>query len=66
MILDAARLDALVWTLVFGGLLVVGLGIALDRQGAGYGWAVVVAGAFVIAVGVVFLWLRSRIRDPES
>jgi hypothetical protein len=64
--LDAARLDAIVWTLVYGGLLVVGVGIALQRNGAGYGWGVVVAGALVVAAGVVCLWLRSRIRDPGS
>ena len=66
MNLDAARLDAIAWTLVFGGLLVVGVGIALQRNGAGYGWGVVVAGALVVAAGVVVVWLRSRIRDPES
>ena len=66
MNLDAARLDAIVWTFVFGGLLVVGVGIALQRNGVGYGWGVAVAGALVVAAGVVLLWLRSRIRDPES
>ncbi len=65
MRLDAARLDALVWTLVFGGLLVVGLGIALQRQGAGYGWGVVVAGAVLVAAGVVLVWVRSRVPDSE-
>ena len=66
MKLDAAHLDALVWTFVFGGLLVVGLGIALQRGGAPYGWGVAVAGALLVGVGVVFVWLRSRIGDPGS
>ena len=65
MKLDAARLDALVWTFVFGGLLVVGLGISLQRGGAPYGGTVAVAGALLVAAGVVLLWLRSRIRDSE-
>ena len=66
MKLDAARLDALVWALVFGGLVVVAIGVALDRIGAGYGWGVVAAGATIVAAGVAALWLRSRMRDPES
>ncbi|MBV9890412.1 MAG: hypothetical protein JO090_05930 [Rhizobacter sp.] len=65
MRLDAARLDALVWTLVFGGLLVLGLGISLQRQGAGYGWAVVVAGAILVGAGAFFVWVRSRVPDSE-
>ena len=66
MSVDAARLDAIAWTLIFGGLVVVAVGIALQRNGAGYGWAVAVAGTLVVAAGVVVLWLRSRIRDPGS
>ena len=66
MKLDAARLDALVWTFVFGGLLVVGLGVSLQRGGAPYGWAVAVVGALVVAAGVILLWVRSRIRDPGA
>src|SRR6185369_17971015 len=61
--LAAAHLDVLVWTFVFGGLVVVALGIALVRNGAGYGWAVAVAGTLVVAAGVVVLWLRSRVGD---
>jgi hypothetical protein len=64
--LDAAHLDALVWTFVFGGFLVVGLGISLQRGGAPYGWAVAVVGAFLVGAGVVFLWLRSRIPESKS
>ena len=66
MKLDAARIDALVWTFVFGGLLVVGLGVSLQRGGATYGWAVAVAGGLGVATGAVLIWLRSRIPDPES
>ena len=63
---DAARLDVLVWTFVFGGLLVVALGVSLQRGGAPYGWAAAVAGALFVTAGAVLVWLRSRIRDPEA
>jgi len=62
--LPAARLDVLIWTLIYGGLFGVVLGLALARNGAGYGTAVVVAGALAIAIGVVLVWTRSLVRDP--
>jgi hypothetical protein len=30
------RIGTLIWVLIFGGLFVVGIGIALDRSGASY------------------------------
>jgi predicted MFS family arabinose efflux permease len=63
--LSAARLDVLVWALMYGGLLGVGLGIALQRNGQTYGWRVVVAAAVVVAIGIVLLWVRSRRREPQ-
>jgi hypothetical protein len=62
--LDAARLDVLVWSLIYGGLLAAGLGVALQRNGAGYGWGVVAVSAAAVAAGFVLLWLRSRRSEP--
>jgi hypothetical protein len=61
--LSAARLDVLVWALMYGGLFGVGLGIALQHNGETFGWGVVVAGAVVVAIGIVLLWVRSRRRE---
>jgi hypothetical protein len=60
------RIDKLVWTLVFGGLLVLGPGVALQRAGESWGWLVIVAGALAVAVGIVLIWVRSRIPDPSE
>ena len=57
MKLAPGRVEALVWILIYGGLFVFALGFALSRGGLGYGWGVSV-------VGIVALWLRSRMREP--
>ena len=65
MKLGARRLGTLIWTLIYGGLFAVGLGIALARNGdEAAGTSLIAAGAIAIAAGVVLIWVRSRL--PES
>jgi hypothetical protein len=61
--LSAARLDILIWSLVYGGLLVAGLGIALARNRERYGVVLVAAGALAVAIGAVLVWVRSRLTE---
>ena len=60
------RVDKLIWTLVFGGLLVLGPGIALQRAGESWGWLVIAAGTLAVATGIVLIWVRSRMPDPPG
>lgn len=63
----AATLEAWVWVLIYGGLLAVGLGLALQRQGdAALGWTLVLVGGIVAALGVVLIWVRSRMKDDKG
>ena len=67
MKLSAARIEVLVWVLIYGGLLAGGLGIALARGGHGYGWGFVVTGLAAAVIGAALIWWRSRIGDaPEA
>ena len=63
MKLSAARVEVLIWTLVYGGLLFAGLGIALARNHESYGIALVVAGALGVVIGAVLVWVRSRLHE---
>ncbi len=63
MKISAARLDVLVWSLVYGGLLVGSLGFAIERQGHAWGRAVMIVAAIAAFVGVGLLWWRSRLPD---
>jgi hypothetical protein len=63
--MSAAKLETWSWVLIYAGLLSLGLGIAIVRGGAAWGWTVVVAGSVAAVAGVVMIWLRSRLpADP--
>jgi len=61
--MTAAKLDVWIWVLLYGGLALLGLGIAVQRDAAALGWGMVVVGAVVAAAGVVLIVLRSRLPD---
>jgi len=61
--LSAGRIETLVWVLVYGGLLVFGLGVALSRGGLDYGWSILVAGLVIAVAGAVLIYVRSRMSD---
>lgn len=59
-----STIEKLVWILIYGGLLAVGLGIALQQRGSlVLGWTLSAGGGVVAAVGVVLIWVRSRQKD---
>lgn len=58
------RIETLVWVLLYGGLLVVGLGLSVQRSDATLGWSMVIVGAIVAAVGVVLIVVRARMKAP--
>jgi hypothetical protein len=61
--LAPGRIEALVWVLIYGGLLVFGLGVALSRGGFDYGWSVSIVGIVFAVAGVVLIYVRSRMTD---
>jgi hypothetical protein len=57
-------LEALVWVLIYGGLLLLALGVFVQRQGGSFGWALIGIGGGVAAIGAVLIFVRSR-RGPD-
>ena len=57
-----ARLQVLIWVLIYAGLLTLVLGLSVQRMDAATGLLLVVGGALVAAVGVVLVYVRSRIK----
>jgi hypothetical protein len=53
-------LERLIWILIYGGLLVAGLGWAVGSQAPTARVLLVVGGGAAVAVGVVLIWVRSR------
>jgi hypothetical protein len=55
-----AALEKLIWILIYSGLLIVCLGIFVQRSDALLGWILIIAGAVDAAAGAVLIWVRSR------
>ena len=57
-----AWLQALVWVLIYAGLLTLVLGLAVQRLDEEAGWPLVLGGGLVAALGVVLIYVRSKIK----
>jgi hypothetical protein len=55
-----ARLEALAWVLIYGGLLVVCLGLFMKPGDAVLGWSAIALGAASAVAGAVLIYLRSK------
>jgi hypothetical protein len=56
----AATVEKLVWVLIYGGLLLGGLGLFVAREGSVLGIVMVAIGAVALLAGIVLVWVRSR------
>ena len=55
--------ERLIWILIYGGLLVMSVGLFLVRgEGPVLGSVLLVKGGIVTAAGVFLIWLRSRLK----
>ena len=61
--MSATTLEKWIWPLIFVGLLVAGLGLSIGNIDAGFGAWVVGAGLVLALLGVLMIYLRSRIED---
>ena len=55
-----ATVETLAWVLIYGGLLLAVLGLAVQRQDDALGWSLAALGAVAAGVGVALIWVRSR------
>jgi len=62
--MSAAALDKLIWTLIFGGLLLFSLGLFVQQGASLFGWSFTLVGAALAVTGAVLIWVRSRMKDP--
>lgn len=58
-----STLDTLIWVFLYGGLLIVGLGLSISRSQASLGWTVVSGGAVVAGIGAALVYVRSRMNE---
>ncbi len=60
-----ARIHALIWVLIYGGLLALVLGLSVGRNDEAFGWSLVLGGAVVSMLGVVLIYIRSRMTNER-
>ena len=60
------RLERLIWTLIYGGLLAVVLGVFMVRGGDEAGSTLSMVGGVVAAIGAVLIYVRSRMREEDN
>lgn len=63
--MSTATVAAITWLLILGGMLALALGLVISRSDVGLGWIISVLSGLAILVGIVLVWVRSRMLDPE-
>ena len=60
-----ARLHKIIWTLIFGGLLTVIMGIFVGKTDDVIGWMMITAGAVMTLVGAILIYVRSTMKSDS-
>lgn len=66
MKLTVARVEVLVWVLIYGGLLILAVGLALRDSSSVLAHGLGVAGLALAGVGAFLVWLRSRMVAKQT
>jgi len=64
--LSPQRIGVLTWVLIFGGILMLALGLVVRRTDPGLGGGMAVVSVLAIVVGVVLIWVRSRMHEDNG
>ena len=63
--MSRAHLATVTWSLIFGGMLVMPLGLFLRETDGTLGSVLVASSAVAITIGVVLIWVRSTMKDGK-
>ena len=61
-----ARLETLIWTLIYGGLLSALVGYFMQRDGVVAGTWLIGGGGGVAVLGVILVFVRSQMREEPA
>ncbi len=57
------RIGVWTWVLIFSGMLVMAVGLTVQENDAVLGWLLCASSALAIVVGIVLIWVRSKMRN---
>ena len=61
--MKASTVETLIWAYIYGGLILVGLGLSVRRTHLGLGYGVIAVGAVLAIVGFALIYVRSRMNE---
>ena len=61
--MKVSTVDTLIWVLVYGGLIGVGLGVSVQRTDNGLGLGLAIVGGLAAVVGFALIYVRSRMNE---
>jgi len=59
-----STIEVLIWVFIYGGLIVVGWGLSVQRSRSGLGLVLIGGGSVVAAAGFLLIYVRSRMKNP--
>ena len=62
----AQRIEKWCWILIFVGMILLALGLSVLRSDVALGWGIAAPGILMIVVGIVLIWVRSRIKNSQE
>jgi cyanate permease len=63
--MSSGRIAAWTWGLIFGGMLVMAIGLTVRDTDNTLGWVLIAGSGIGIALGVILIWVRSRMNNTE-
>ena len=61
--MNIKRIEGWIWVLVYIGMVLIGLGIAVQRTDTTLGWFIAAPGITLTLIGIVLIVVRSRMKD---
>ena len=62
----AARIGKWSWILIYVGMVLLALGLSVQRSDTALGWGIAAPGIALIVVGIVLVWVRSRMKTTDE
>ena len=62
----AKRIHKWSWILIYVGMVLLALGLSVQRSDAALGWGIAGTGIAMIVVGIVMIWIRSRMKNTQE
>ena len=61
--MNIKRIEGWIWVLVYIGMVLIGLGIAVQRTDTTLGWFITAPGITLTLIGIVLIVVRSRMKE---